>query len=136
MLRRKKHSNISVIYISCYDTMGANMNLRIKQGDLEVLASGTIHINNNESTIITIDDALNIKISYVDDEENPEQKINSRAIGKEVFLELRNFNNPLGTATKKPLSIAKMNDKTLGLSFSVVAIGECKVLSYTIYLGQ
>lgn len=112
------------------------MNLRIKQGDLEVLASGTIHINNNESTIISLDEELNIKISYMDDKENLEQKINTRATGKDVFLELKNFNNPLGTATIKPLSIAKMDDKTLGLSFSVVAIGECKVLSYTLYLGQ
>ena len=45
--------------------------------------------------------------------------------------EIHNFNNPLGTATKKPLLIAEADGRKVFISISVEAIGEIKLVSFS-----
>lgn len=112
------------------------MQVSIKQGNYEVVKTGSVLITNNEQTVITIDSNYNIVITYKDDPEDSAQGISFSPYESGVKLEVKNFNNPLGTSTTSPIAIASKGEQTIYLSLSVVAIGVIKVLTYGIYLGR
>lgn len=112
------------------------MNIIIKQGALSVIQSGTLIVSNNETTSFLLDNTYNISIVFKDDISDTNQAITPKSIKNGVEIELKNFNNPLGTSTKKPIPLASRNDDTVYLSLCVTAIGTTKILAYSIYLGK
>lgn len=111
------------------------MTISVKQGNLHVLQTGAVLVTNNEPTTIIIDGNYSIKILYVDDPENKEQKISTQQNEKGISIELKNFSNPLGTSTTTPLPVAQQGDLTISISLMVTAVGAVKILYYGIYLG-
>ena len=112
------------------------MNISVKQGNLQVVQTGTVLISNNEPTTILIDNNYRIEIKYTDEAENKDQNISAHPIENGVAIELKNFNNPLGTTTTTPLPIATRGTQTISISLTVTAIGVAKILYYGIYLGK
>ncbi len=112
------------------------MNISIAQGNLQLLVSGVIHITDNESTKITLDNQFEIVIQYVDDAEKSEHKLELKKTDQGIAITLINFNNVLGTATNKPIGIASTEEETIYITLSVTAIGTVKILSYALYLGK
>lgn len=112
------------------------MTVTVKQGNLQVVQTGTVLISNNESTTITLDESYEIVLSYKDDTSDTAQNISAKPLANGVSLELKNFNNPLGSATISPIAIASQGTQTIFLSFSVAAVGKSKILTYGIYLGK
>lgn len=52
-----------------------------------------------------------------------------------VTIELINFNNPLGTGLKKPISIAKLDDSSISILFNVYKNGDANpVMDLSLYL--
>ena len=84
-------------------------------------------------TEIIFDEVFNIRMAYIDDD-SKEQKISLHKNADGVGLELHNFNNPLGTATKNPLLVAEADGRKVFISISVEAIGEIKLVSFTLYI--
>lgn len=111
------------------------MVVSVKQGGLQVVQTGSVLVSNNEQTTITIDGNYNIVINYIDDSENSNQTISAKPNDSGVTLELKNFNNPLGTSTTTPIAIATRGEQTIYISLGVVAIGVAKVLTYGLYVG-
>lgn len=112
------------------------MVISIKQGKLTVVQTGTVLISNNESTTITIDNNYNIVIVYKDDPIENKQNISATPNNMGVTIELKNFNNPLGTSTTSPIPIATQGKNTIYIAMSVFAIGVSKVLVYGLYTSE
>lgn len=112
------------------------MNIVIKQGDLQVVQTGTVLVSNDESTLLIIDNNYKLKISYKNDTDSEKQEIKVLPQNEGVEIELKNFNNPLGTATTAPMPIAQKNEEKMYLSLAVSVIGTVKMLTYGIYLGK
>ena len=112
------------------------MTISVKQGNLHVLQTGTVLVTDNEPTTITIDDNYSIEILYVDDPESKEQNISIQQTKTGISIELKNFNNPLGTSTTRPIPIAKQGELTISISLMVTTVGLVKSLYYGIYIGE
>ena len=112
------------------------MIVTVKQGNLNVIQTGAILVSNNEATTITVDNDYNIMIYYKDDQNDKTQDISVQAREKGISIELKNFNNPLGTSTTSPIPIAKQGQQTIYISLTVTAIGQAKILYYGLYLGK
>lgn len=109
------------------------MDVFVKQGELQLLHSGIVHIAENESTKITLDNQFNIFFQYNDTDDDTDQKLGMVPLEHGVMLILTNFKNQLGSSTIKPIEIATTQDKTIYISFSIVEIGTSKVMSFGLY---
>lgn len=95
------------------------------------------------------DEQLNVKIRITDNKEDElklkflfkysnssKSNININADTKTgVTIELINFNNPLGTGLKKPISIAKLDNRSISVLFNVYKNGDANpVMDLSVYL--
>lgn len=71
------------------------MEITVKQGDLQVIATGTVVVINNEETIFSLDKNYHIKINYIDDSKDKKQGLLVLPIENGILIRLINFNNPL-----------------------------------------
>ena len=112
------------------------MNVSTHQGDLRIVHSETVFVYDNNPTTIVLDGNYTITLNYEDGNAESEQELSVNPSDAGVAIKLRNFTNPLGSATAKPIAFAKQHNKTLYLSFSVHSIGTTQMVHYTIYMGE
>ena len=102
------------------------MEITVKQGNLQVIKTGTVLVVNNEETVITLDQSFNIKLNYTDDTVDKKQGLFAEPVKNGIIIKLKNFNNPF----------VKGEDKVF-ISLSVVAMPvKAKLLTYGIYLEK
>lgn len=95
------------------------------------------------------DERLDVKIKITDKKEDElklkflfkysnssKSNININADTKTgITIELINFNNPLGTGLKKPISIAKLDERSISILFNVYKNGDANpVMDLSLYL--
>ncbi len=108
-------------------------------GEKEVILSGSVLAPGDEDVIIYLDpkdksdSRLEVRISFINDNEIEGQKISMSGRGEKAHLELRNFNDALGTGLKTPVSIASNKTSILEINFRVYAHGSDKLVHYTFY---
>ena len=112
------------------------MNVSTRQGNLLVVHSETVLVYNNEPTTIVLDGGYTITLNYEDGNAESEQELSVNPSDVGVTITLKNFTNPLGSATAKPIAFAKQHNNTLYLSFSAHSIGTTKMVHYTICMGE
>ena len=96
---------------------------KVMQGNKELIT--TISLVTIYETPIEIElfPNVNIKI-FFDDDKSKKQRIGLRVLNNVLQVELQNFTNPLGTSTKEPIEIGKIDNKTLFMHFIIHTIGE------------
>lgn len=112
------------------------MNFKIKCGDLTLVRSETVFSANKEPIAITIEDEYTLKFVFSEDATKPEQNIDVNTENDGVELILINFNNPLGTSISKPIEFAKLNGRSIYVTFAVYAVSSTKVLHFNIYVNN
>lgn len=113
------------------------MEITVKQGDLQVIATGTVVVINNEETIFSLDKNYHIKINYIDDSKDKKQGLLVLPIENGILIRLINFNNPFGSATNKYIPVAVTEEDKILMSLNVIAYNETlKVVTYGIYLDK
>ncbi len=110
----------------------------IISGSHQVIASGLVTSYENNPIEITIYSDYKLKFTFIQNEKEAKQQLNIVQLINEtgINFELTNFDNPLGTATIKPIVFALDNraQKELSICFSVYVVGEAShTLQYTIY---
>lgn len=112
------------------------MNIKLKYGELTLIKSDSVIIHDNQPINIIIDDGYTVVVSAQDDSSTTEQNINITPNDRGVKIDLINFNNPLGTATSKPIEFAKQNGNAISISICLYTIGTAKIIHYNIYTKQ
>ena len=112
------------------------MNISVKQGELTMVHSGQALVSNNDTTTLIIDGSYHININFIEDGDDKTQGLSINPISNGVDVDLKNFNNPLGTATTNPIAIAKQNNQTIYLALGATSIGTTRILTYCIYIGK
>lgn len=120
------------------------LDIKIKNGSLDIASSGIILLDGTKTTTFTIKDngqPLEIVISFKNDEANPnELKRSTKPIeGKNAFeIEFTNYNSVLGSYTKAPWLIGTSFNRKLYLSYLISGIthSSMKKFEYTFYLGE
>ena len=94
--------------------------MKIKIGDYEVYADGTLVSLPDEAVKFLIED-LTYELVFIDDIEITDQKIEAKQSEdkKGVTLTFTNFNNSFGTSNVKPLPLGFINDKGLFLNYRI-----------------
>lgn len=94
--------------------------MKVKIGDYEVYANGTIVSLPNEPVKFFIED-LTYEMVFKDDIEISEQKTEATQTPdkKGILLTFINFNNSLGTSNVKPVPLGFINDKDLFLNYRI-----------------
>lgn len=97
--------------------------MKIKIGDYEVYANGTIVSLPDESVKFLIED-LTYELVFKDDIEVSEQKVEAKESEdkKGVTLTFTNFNSSFGTSNVKPLPLGFINDNDLFLNYRILAL--------------
>ena len=97
--------------------------MKVKIGDYEVYADGTIISLPNEPVRFFIED-LTYEMIFKDDIEISEQKTEATQTPdkKGIILTFINFNNSLGTSNVKPLPLGFINDKDIFLNYRIHAL--------------
>jgi hypothetical protein len=114
--------------------------MKITSGEYEIFESGTV-INFEEEPITFELEDLKVTLLFKDDSDkkkNHDLEFNPIS-PKELEIILINFNNPLGTGTKSPISIGRLNDRKLYLNFRVydsLNKKSNKTIDYCWYLGK
>jgi hypothetical protein len=119
--------------------MSETISFKILSGDKEVFQAGTVITCDNEGITFEIS-VIKVILSFEKDisTQEPSMKAENDVNANTLTLKLINFDNPLGTATTKPLIIGTINGRTLFLNFSVHAIGNTaqKTVHYTYYFEK
>ena len=113
------------------------MDIKAKVGDLTLVKSDSLLINDNQKVSIVLDDEYTLEFSFVDDPNKNEQGIDlgpEKKGGLEFILQ--NFNKPLGTAIAKPFEFAKKNGQPLYIALCVYAIGPSKLFHYNLFVKK
>lgn len=112
------------------------MKVEIKNGDLFLTKSDTILVYDNQEVTLTFDEQYTLIFHFMEDSTEKDNKMDIEHIDGGVKLNLINFNNPIGTATGKPIPFATANNKQVYVSFAVYSIGKSKVLHYNIHIEK
>lgn len=112
----------------------------IKTSKYNLLYSNRICCIDNEhiEILLTFDDInqLSVEFKFLNDEQEVRYALSSPQ-NKKVIIELFNFKNPLGTGLKKPIGIAKFNDKQICLSFNIVKQEEANpILDFSFFIER
>lgn len=110
-----------------------NISIRKKVGDFALIEGGSIVLNQSNNVSFFFAD-LEIEIVFNNSEEK-KQEVKAIPIGgKKLQLQIFNFDNPLGTGPKMPMSIATLNTgEEIYLQYVIYSINEIKVIHYSWY---
>lgn len=104
-----------------------------------ILESGSVITYSNENEVlfsIKMDDSFgfDLLIKFTSNGEK-QQQLQQSVSGNTITFNCVNFDNPLGTGTKKPIELATFNSKKVYINFWVNALGDnaLKKIAYTIY---
>lgn len=118
------------------------MQVEVKSGPAEIIASGTAIQFNQEPIEITFGgNEEKLKIVFIfKDEQGKESESRMSATNpstSELEITLFNANNPLGSGLKKPVQIGTLSGRELFLQFRVYGLPKVdKTVHYCIYLGE
>ncbi len=109
------------------------MNIKKKVGDFNLIESGSIVLNQSNNISFFIAD-LEIEFVFNNNDEK-KQEVKAIPIGnKKLQLQIFNFDNPLGTGPKMPMSVATLNNnEEIYLQYVIYSINEIKILHYSWY---
>jgi hypothetical protein len=113
--------------------------MRITSGNYEVFDTGTVISFEQEPVTFHLAPDLLIRISFRDDSENKENRLEFNPISNnELEILLINFNNSLGTGNTAPLQVGTLNNRRLYLNFRVYTLNvkTNKTIHYAWYLGE
>lgn len=116
--------------------------MKIKVGDYDVLETGSVVGNLNESIDFELNTDLihTLKLFFVDDDNKKEQGVlakKSDTESKVIEMTFTNYNNSLGTGNIKPISLGNYNGRTLFFNFRIYSLeGGGKHIHYTWLLGK
>lgn len=111
------------------------MNIRIKIGQHDVLASGSV-IGDPHTPILIDVQNLSICLRFESDMDNLEKRVVvTSQTSTSVELTFTNFDNPTGTGNRVPILLGKLGGKELYFNYRIYALdGEVgKLLHYTFY---
>jgi hypothetical protein len=114
------------------------MDLKIINGDYEVINSGTV-VGNQDTPIEFNIQTLSFIFEFRNDVKVTTQRIDKILINKKSLrLVLTNFNNPLGYRNIKPIPIGTIAHRKLYLNFSVYSISDSagKIFHYSFLLEK
>lgn len=104
-----------------------------------ILESGSVITYSNENGVlfsIKMDDtfSFDLIIKFTGNGEKQHQ-LQHNVSDNTITLNCVNFDNPLGTGTRKPIELATFNNKKVYINFWVNALGDkaLKKISYTFY---
>lgn len=120
------------------------LDIKIKNGSLDIASSGIILIDGTKPTTFTIKDngnPMDIVITFKNDEANPKElKRSTKPIeGKNAFeIEFTNYNSVLGSYTKEPWLIGTSFNRKLYISYLISGFtqSDMKKFEYSFYLGE
>lgn len=104
-----------------------------------VLESGSVITYSNENEVlfsIKMDDTFSFDLLLKFTSNGEEQhQLQQSVSGNTITLNCVNFDNPLGTGTKKPIELATFDNKKVYINFWVNALGDnaLKKIAYTFY---
>lgn len=116
--------------------------MKIKVGDYDVLDSGSIVGNLNESIDFEIDSEIIqiLRLIFIDDDSTKEQKVYAKQSDTEsrvIEMTFTNYNNSLGTGNAKPISLGKYKGRSLFFNFRIYSLEKIgKHIHYTWLLGK
>jgi hypothetical protein len=100
------------------------MEMKISTGKFEIINSGTIVGNPNESIEFNFQ-TLTFIIEFRKDSLKAESRIDKEAVdGKILKILLINFNSPLGTRSSIPISIGTIENRKLFLNLSAFSTSD------------
>jgi len=116
--------------------------VRIKAGEYDVLASGTVIGFRNEPIDFTLTEGerpLVVRFVFRTDEENPGQRTEPKIENdRQLSLAFVNFTNVLGTGNVGPLPLGQVEGRRLYLYYRIYSLSKEpeKLVHYTWYLGE
>jgi hypothetical protein len=119
------------------------MNTEIYNGDLELIASGTLIVNSQVPTKLTLgtgNESLDFIFIFENKEGDPNiPGIRSRALtNTSIEIVFINFYNPVGTFIKELWKTGNIENRVLYFGYFVKSFPDTKLKSfeYTFYLGE
>lgn len=121
-----------------------NEEITIKNGELDLLASGTIIVDQNLPTKLTLkgenETPIELIIVFSKDDSNPKkQETKNRFFGEHTMeVNFVNFDSPLGTYGTKIWELGNLKRRKLFFYYIVreLANTDMKQIGYTFYLGE
>jgi len=116
--------------------------MKIKIGDYDVLDTGSVVGNLNESIDFELNSEVirTLRLFFVDDESTKGQKVFAKKNDTEsrvIEMTFTNYNNSLGTGNNKPISLGIYKGRSLFFNFRIYSIDKAgKHIHYTWLLGK
>ena len=111
------------------------MEITIKVGELNLIESGSIVLNQSNKLSFNIED-LEFEFLFQteeDEDHKPHIKLISKD-SKSIQFQMINYNNPLGTGTPNPLNVASLSTgEEIFLQYAIHGINELKIFHYSWY---
>jgi hypothetical protein len=113
--------------------------MRIQAGEFEIIDSGTVISFNNEPLTFHLAADLRIRLSFRDDTDNKEHRMEFlQQSNKELEIVMINFNNSLGIGNTAPLALATLNNRRVYLNYRVYTLSgnSNRTIHFTWYLRE
>lgn len=116
------------------------MKIKLSTNGYQIINSGLAFLYDNESELtMNIDTEKNFSFTLVlkfKTTENKEQSIEKNINENTITLICNNFENPLGTGTVKPISLATLDNKDLLLHFWSYTQDAMRKVEYSFLLKE
>jgi len=119
------------------------LKVKIKNGLLDLSASGVIIIDSSKPVVLTLfdnDEPMNIEMIFMNDPKNELTSRNIREVQSKnkIIIEFVNYNEIYGYYTNEPWSIGAAFGKELFFTYSISAFLESKMkkIEYSFLLGK
>jgi len=119
------------------------LNVRVKNGNLDLTASGVFLVDTSQLVTLTIQDneePMHIKMTFVDDVETDKTVRNVKQFEEENTIELEfvNYNSVYGYYTTEPWLIGSSFGRQMFLSYCISDLidSHMKKIEYSFFLGK
>lgn len=114
------------------------MDISIKSGTVEVIASGIVITFNKNPIEITLDPThkkMKLILVFLDDESKEDSSVKPRYIEPTTLeITFKNFKNSMGSGSTAPIPFAKLDGRQLYLNYRIYTLENVdKTFEYTIY---
>ena len=111
------------------------MKFEISQDNFILLDTFSMVVLSNKSIKLKIAEDMNLLFVFNNDKNEKEHTFTTTIIEKTILkIELINFNNPLGTATKEPILVGDYNGKNIFVHFCVYSLGDNELNQTKIFI--
>jgi hypothetical protein len=121
------------------------MEVKVKNGNLDMILSGTLIVNSLETTFITLSGAAGeiLNFSFIFETKNDQANAEPSTLNKiinDTLLEVTfvNFFNPFGIHAREHIKVGSFENRELYFQYFISAYPgqNIKVFQYTFYLGE